>query len=184
MLSRPQRETSTRLKRTAKRIHAAVPELANVTCLFGMLALKEFKGKRCIVWNSPGGVVDPAKRTNGTIATEAGKTERISIVSNRVEDVEAYVFAENDEIAEAVFDALLAAVHLELGPNAPYPWKYGWAGDSQDANSLNKSPMCVLRFTALMPVSEQALGLRTIEHIYHGHADKAADPPHTDPHGP
>jgi hypothetical protein len=177
------RQTSTRLKRLAKKIHAQVPELATISCEFGRLGLQEFGKPRRIVWISPGGVVDPAKRTNGTVTDETGKTERISVVAYRTEDVEAHIFAEDDEAGEAIFDALLAAVHLELGPNAPFPWKYGWAGDSHDAGAVNKMPKILLMFTARMPVSEQALGLRKIAHFQHGHSE-LTDKPHTDPHGP
>lgn len=180
------RETSTRLKRTAREIHAALPELTTIECGFGVAALSEFRGKRGVVWISPGGGVEPSSRTNGTITDKAGKVERISIFANRIEDVEAHIYGETEEAVEALLDGVCAGIQQAVGVNnAPLPWKYGWAGDSQDAGGkLNHFPKVVLMFKLKLPVSEQALGLRSIEHIYHGHADKASDLPHTDPHGP
>lgn len=176
---------STRLERIAKKIHEALPPGANVVAKFGKRALKTHDKPRRIVWISPGGDINPAKRTNGTLTNEAGKPERISIIADRYELIEAHLFAEDADRLEALLDGVIAAIHNTLGPVAPYPWKYGWSEESQDGGQqANVRPKIVLFFTAQMPVSEQALGLRTIVSIQHGHADKAVDPPHTEPHGP
>lgn len=176
---------STRLERIAKKIHAALPVGANVVPVFGVKGLSKHDKPRRIVWVSPGGDVNPAKRTNGTLTDEAGKTERISIIADRFEQVSAHIFAEDPERCEALLDGVIAAIHQEYAANAPYPWRYDWFGESQDAGPQpNFRPKIVLTFKVQMPVSEKAMGLRTIEHFQHGHADKATDPPHTEPHGP
>ncbi len=176
---------STRLERIAAKIHTALPPGANIVPKFGKRALKNFDKPRRIVWISPGGDINPAKRTNGTLTNEAGKPERISIIADRYESIEAHLFAEDAERLEVLLDAVVAAIHNQLGPSAPFPWKYGWGEESQDGGQqANIRPKIVLSFQAQMPVSEQALGLRTIEHFRHGHAAEATDPPHTEPHGP
>lgn len=173
---------STRLERLAARVHAAfAADLAGTPAKFGLRETQKHQEKRCVVWVSPGGDVNPAQRTNGTITTETGKPERISIVADRLEQIEAHIYAVDAERVELLLDAVIAALHQEFGPNAPYPWKYEWFGGSQDAGVANTRPKVILKFAAKMPVSERALGLRTVVGFQHGHA-AAPDKPHTDPH--
>jgi len=173
---------STRLERIAKTVHQALPaELSGTPAKFGEREARKHQEKTCIVWNTPGGIVQPAKKTAGQITNEAGKAERINIVGDRFEQVEAHIYAIDAERCERLLDGVIAALREEVGPNAPYPWTYEWFGGSQDTGVANVRPKILLKFSMTLPVADAALGLRTVDAFRHGHAT-APDKPHADPH--
>lgn len=173
---------STRLERIAKRVHDALPVgLKETPAKFGKREIDKHQGKTCLIWVSPGGIVQPAKRTSGKITDEAGKPERINIVGDRFEQVELHVNAPDADRVEELLDGVIAALRDTVGADAPYPWTYEWFGGSQDTGVANMRPKVLLKFSMTLPVASAALGLRTVMGFQHGHA-AAPDKPHTDPH--
>jgi len=160
----------TRLDRISEAVHDKLAD-ASVLRLLGRPAIAEHEQSRRVVWVNEPSRVEPAKATGGTrVASASGVgDDRIRKVYTRQQVLSLHIYAEDAEQTEILFDGMLAAMHLAYGAGI-IPGSYEWESERADiAGNALRQPKIRLEIVVMMPVSDEAKGLRTIDQFIHGH---------------
>ena len=133
----------------------------DTTVLFqrGKKKLAEHQQKRRIVFVRPGGEVQDSTRAG---SVDIGDGRRARMIKRRAERVQVSIFAEDEDIGEAMLDAVIASCELALGSGFQ-PGEYLWLTEDEQAAYLNYTE--VIRLTAAWhkPVTDLYEGLTQIE---------------------
>lgn len=123
--------------------------------LFGRKSKKENAGKRRIVWIGPGGDFEAPRQAGGREvpgATPNDTSYRVTTCFDRMERVEAHIYAEDRAAAEGLMEALLGALKTAFGTSfQPKRYEFPTQAPHKDGDSLG-TELCILYGTIRMPV--------------------------------
>lgn len=148
---------ATRLREFAELVHVELAD-ATVRAAHDAVGLQQHQPERRIVWLTQGGTTEPARQAGARVVGN----DRVRASRNRVEHVDAHVFAENRETTEMLLDNLIAAVGNTLNGVVEMP-TYRWESEEPDeAGRARRTAHCVLRINLRLPVPDEIRPLHPI----------------------
>lgn len=135
---------------------------------YGRDELAKHEQKRRIVWVRKLGVFEAPKNQGGKSVNGSGGVEqRIRIAFMKVEEVEAHIYAENEDSCEVLFDAVLAAIK-RVGVWILQPVRYEWQTELDGISaSRQRQPKIMLVLQSRILVADEESTLVVITDIQH-----------------
>lgn len=153
---------ATRLAAFAAEVHAYLAaQGVTITQRGEIEALQQHDKLARIVWLTTGGSVDSARQAGGAPPT-SGAANRNRACRTRSERCEAHMFGADREEAEALLDAVIAAIH-ELNADTVFGgYVYPQEDDRAKSGRVLRAHEVVLVFNLRLPVSAEIAPLVTI----------------------
>jgi hypothetical protein len=159
----------TRLQELVTAIHATLND-ASVAARVGRVYLDEHDQARRVVWVREGGDVEPPKQAGGRLvpgATPDDPDFRVRACKIRVERVQAHIYAEEEDLAENLLDAIIAAVCLTV-PTVRMTG-YDWVTEeAEHAGRTLRTSKVVLKMQGFrLPVPDEIRQLEPVQAVDH-----------------
>jgi len=135
-------------------VYPALDDLT-VKFLIGRKYLAAQEQLRRVIWVPVESTIDKPEKMGGFRTTEAAEAD-VKVSSSamiREENVEIYIFGEDEDKTEALFDAMLSAIHRTVGGNSTRPTTYRWVDEDEGVFGFQlRQPCIVVRIGIRMPV--------------------------------